>query len=352
MNAFLKTLSSRPLPWLDLNGPLTEVVISSRVRLARNLQDYHFPEKMDESTGIDVMETIFETCSRFPEYERIYSFELNTLNEIEKDLLLERRHITHNSVFSTVAGVVIDEEEYFSLLLNDEDHLHLQVLRPGLEFTKIWKYITHVDSLLNETLKYEFCNDRGFLTSSTSNVGTGMRVSVLLDLSATYLTGQISGVVQAARVLGYRLHGTDGQDESNRPGRYLISTTQTLGVKEEELLHEFEVFVREVVDSEFRARRKLMADTPHRPINLISRAYGALKYCFLLDEDEAFDRLMTLRFGLHLGLFEYLTFEMLELAIAYSGNAHLQEVLHEPLGTEELNRARAMMVRKNIGLDI
>ena len=352
MNAFLKALSSRPLNWLGLNGPLTEVVISSRVRLARNLSGHLFPEKLDELAGIDLMETIFEVCSKFPEYERLYNFELNTLNEVEKDLLLERRHITHNSVFSTMAGVVIEEEEYFSLLINDEDHLHLQVVRPGLELQKGWKYINYVDSLLNESLDYEFCNDRGFLTSSPLNVGTGMRASVLLDLSATYLTGQISGIVHAARVLGYRLHGTDGQEDSNRPGRYLISTTQTLGIKEEELLHEFEVFIREVVNSEFRARRKLLADSPHRPLNLISRAYGVLKYCWLLDEDEAFDRLMTLRFGVQLGLFEYLTFEMIELAIAYSGNGHLQQVLKESLGTEDLNRARAMIVRKNIGLEI
>lgn len=352
MNSFLKNLSARPLPWLELNAPLTEVVISSRIRLARNLEDEMFPAKMDEIVGLDAMEIIFEACSKLPDNERICSFELNTLNEVEKDLLLERRHITHNSVFSTIAGVVLDEEEYFSILVNDEDHVHLQVMRPGLELQKSWEYITHIDSLLNQQIDYEFCNDRGFLTASPTNVGTGMRASVQLDLSATYLSGQISGVVQAARVLGYRLHGTDGQDESNRPGRYLISTTQTLGVKEEELLHEFEVFVREVVDCEMRARRKLLADTPHRPLNLISRAYGALRYCWLLDEDEAFDRLMTLRFGLQLGLFEYLTFEKLELAIAYSGNSHLHQVLQEPLGTEDLNRARALLVRKNIGLKI
>ena len=135
-------------------------------------------------------------------------------------------------------------------------------MRPGLELQKAGSIPTHIDSLLNQQIDYEFCNDRGFLTASPTNVGTGMRASVQLDLSATYLSGQISGVVQAAEFWATKLHGTGGQDESNRPGRYLISTTQTLGVKEEELLHEFEVFVREVVDCEMRARRKLMTDTP------------------------------------------------------------------------------------------
>ena len=352
MNSFLKNLSAQPLQWLSLNAPLTEVVISSRIRLARNLADEMFPSKMDEIKGLDAMEIIFEACSKLPQSERLCSFELNTLNEIEKDLLLERRHITHNSVFSSITGIVLDEDDDFSILVNDEDHVHLQVIRPGLELHKSWDYITHIDTLLNKEIDYEFCNDRGFLTSSPKNVGTGMRASVQLDLSGTYLTGQLSGIVQAARVSGYRLHGTDGQDESSRPGRYLISTTQTLGVKEEELLYEFEVFVREVVDCELRARRKLLADSPYRPLNLVSRAYGALKYSWLLDEDEAFDRLMTLRFGLQLGIFEYLTFERLELAITYSCNSHLQQVLQEALSTEDLNRARALLVRKNIGLDI
>ncbi|MCM8529782.1 MAG: hypothetical protein NE330_01360 [Lentisphaeraceae bacterium] len=350
MNSFFKNLASRPMPWLCLSGPSSPIVLSTKMSLARNIAGQLYPDKLDELTGLDVLEDIFEVSESLPDYERLNSYELNTLNEIEKDLLLERSHITHNSVFSGIAGVIVDEEEYFSVLVNDEDHMKLQVMRPGLELHKSWKYLSYVDDIFGKKLKYDFSNDYGYLTASPEHVGTGLKCEVLLDLTCLYLSGQINGLVQSSRVFGYELHAAENQDNRKPQGRYILSTVKTLGVKEEKIISSFKSFINDIIDAETRSRVKLMADSPHRIQNLVSRAYGTLKYNFMLDEGEAFDLLMTLRLGLQLGLFENLEFKQVEEALTCSGNAHLQSVVQELLSTEDLNKTRASMVRKKIGL--
>lgn len=304
MKPFLKELAAAPLPWLKSNDETSGIVISSRIRLARNIKNYQFPANLDSDIRAEVVDNVFEIIEKLPLRKLCKSFEVENLTDDEKKLLLERKVLTYESIVSEDCGIIIGNGENFSILLNEEDHIHIQTIKSGLKLESCWDEVENIDDMLSKSLDYAFSNDYGYLTASPANVGTGMKASVYLDLTASLLTGQLPGIKQACRLFGHVFIGENTEDDNYSGARFLISTRKTLGLTERAVIKEFSDFIKQVVDSELKARRKLIADHPEKLLNHISRAYGNLKYSCLLTEEEALELLYTLRTGTELSLFD------------------------------------------------
>ena len=341
MNPFLKELATAPLPWLKSNDETSGIAISSRIRLARNIKGFQFPQTLDSDTRADVIDTVFEAFENLPFRKNCQKFEIENLKDHEKKLLLERKVLTYESIVSNDCGVVLDKKEDFSILINEDDHLHIQSIKSGINLLDAWNTVEKVDDALSKKLQYSFSNDYGFLTSSPANVGTGMKASVYLDLTASLLSGQLPGIKQACKLFGHVFIGENSDDDNYCGARFLISTRKTLGLTEKAVIAEFEDFIKEVIESEMKARRKLIADHPEKLLNHISRAYGNLKYSCLLSEDEAIELLFTLRTGTELSLFDHISAEEVNSLLAMTGDAHLQNALEASLDLESLDIARA-----------
>ena len=173
-------------------------------------------------------------------------------------------------------------------------------------------------------------------------------MSVYLDLSGSSLLGQLSGVIQSAKVLGHNLCGENGEEGDYKGMRFLLSSHRTLGISEDNALKEFEEFVRDIIDAELMARRKILADFPQRILNHISRAYGLLKSSWILSEDEAYDNLMILRTGVLMGVFEKIDIETVNKLVVFTGDAHLQNIMGGNLMPEELDMARAEIFKEKL----
>lgn len=350
MKAFLKELAAAPLPWLKSNDETSGIVISSRIRLARNIKNWQFPAKLDSDSKAELIDNIFETVEKQPLRKSTGSFEVENLSDDEKKLLLERKILTYESIVDEDCGLVIDVNERFSILINEEDHIHIQSIKPGLKLESCWDEVEKIDDMLSQSLDYAFSNDYGYMTASPANVGTGMKASVYLDLTASLLSGQLPGIKQACRLFGHVFLGENADDDNYSGARFLISTRKTLGLTERAVLQEFSDFIKQIVAAEMKARQKLIADHPEKLLNHISRAYGNLKYSCLLTEEEAIELLYTLRTGTELSLFDSISAETVNRLLVMSGDAHLQNVLEASLDLESLDIARADFFKKQFKL--
>lgn len=351
MNPFLKELSAAPLPWLKSNDKNSGIVISSRIRLARNLKGYQFPRSQDSDSKAEVLDKIFEAFEFMPNRKSIAKYEIENLKDNEKKLLLERKVLTYESLIGDDCGIILDKKEKFTVLVNEDDHIHIQSIKAGLSLSSAWKEVEKIDDSLSKQIKYSFSNDYGFLTSSPANVGTGMKATVYLDLTASLISGQLAGIKQACKLFGHVFLGENSDDDDYCGSRFFISTRKTLGLTELSVIEEFEDFIEQVVEAEIKARQKLIADHPEKLLNHISRAYGNLKYACLLTEEEAVEMLYTLRTGTELSLFNKISAEDVNSLLVMSGDAHLQSALEAALDLESLDVARANFFKNRFNLN-
>jgi protein arginine kinase len=348
MSPLIKNFSQTHFPWLEQNSFNSEIVIASRARIARNVEGYNFPEKADNDMRSELVDVVFEAVEKLPMRKKVYKSEIENLEEKEKKILLERRLLTFETLFDFECGIILEEKEKFSILVNEEDHLHIQALRPGLQLKKCWKESEKLEEQLSKFLKFSFNNDFGYLTSCPANVGTGLKMSVYLDLTGASLLGQLSGVLQSAKVLGHKICGENGEEGDYKGMRFLLSSHRTIGISETDVLKEFNEYVKDIVNVELMARRKLLADYPQRILNHVSRAFGLLKSSWILSEDEAYDNLMILRTGVLMGAFEKVTIETVNTLVLFAGDAHLQSTMGGSLMPEELDMARAEIFKEKL----
>ena len=348
MSPYIKNLSLNHYPWLKKNSFDAPVIISSRARIARNVEGYNFPEKADSDMRSELVDTVFEALEKLPLRKKVQKTEIDNLSERAKKILLERKILSVETLFGLDCGIVFDEKEKFSILLNKEDHIHIQALKPGFQVAKCWQICEKVEEQLSRGLKFSFSNDLGYLTSCPVNVGTGLKLSVYVDLTGTVLLEQMPAIIQATKVLGYKISGENGEDGDYKGTRFLIASNRTLGVSELDALEQFEQFVKEIVYVENQARRKIFADFPKRLLNHVSRSLGFLKNSWILSENEAYDHLMVLRTGVLMGVFEKVDLEMVNDLIICSGDAHFQNVVSEELLPEEMDSARASIFKEKL----
>src|SRR5258707_3534160 len=299
----LSDLTSRAGEWLRGSGPMSEIVISSRIRLARNLAGHPFLGRASRAQRNALVKQISSVLLDNPVAPNSFYVNLDDAPEIDRNLLVERHLISKQHATSEGArGVCVSGDETVSIMVNEEDHLRIQVLRSGLQLDEAWSQINAIDDSLEGKLNFSFHPRFGYLTACPTNVGTGIRVSVMLHLPALKLTGEIEKVFRAAKDMKLAVRGLYGEGTEATGDFYQISNQTTLGKSEEEILSDVRhLVIPKIIDYEQHARRTLRDDRTVQLDDKLGRALGVLRSARLIASEETLLLLSHLRMGLHLG---------------------------------------------------
>lgn len=326
------------------------IVISSRVRLARNLRDLPFPGWAKKAERVAILEQIKPFVDALPEMkESTLSVHLNDLSALEKQVLVERHLISREHAAKGMgSAVIIDRKEAVSIMINEEDHLRMQAIRPGFQLNSVFKTIDKVDTGIEAHLDYAFHPQLGYLTACPTNVGTGIRASAMVHLPALVLSEQINQVIQAVNKIGLAVRGLYGEGTEAMGNLFQVSNQNTLGEKEEEILGRLTKVIDSIVEHERNARLNLYQKKRVTLFDQIGRAYGILSNAHSMASKEALNLLSFIRLGVDIGCFPAELRASVDDLFIQTQPAHLQKSTQQKLATEERDALRADIVRKKI----
>lgn len=329
--------------WLEA-GVVEGPVISSRIRLARNLQQYSFPGWASEEEKKAIWR---QTSEIFKEMDEDFiSWEMAATPALDKEILFERHLISQElAVKDDGCGVFVSPDECRSIMVNEEDHLRIQSLQAGLNLKEAWKAADQLDDRLESNLTYAFSAKLGYLTACPSNIGTGMRASVMLHLPGLVLMEEMDPVINGISKIGLAVRGMWGEGTESAGNMFQISNQITLGRREDEIIEHLEQIVLELIEHENNARVRLMNDRAIVIEDHVARAYGILSKARMMTSGEALNLLSALRLGIDLGIvreFSRRDIDMLFIAIQ---PAHLQKMQAKQLEPDGRDVVRADMLR-------
>ena len=340
------TLIKNPADWMTGGQVEHGAVLTSRIRLARNLRRHPFPGWAKREERAAALELIRPAIEALPAMKDAFSQELGSLDSVQKQVLVERHLISReHAARGDGSAAVIERRQTFSMMINEEDHLRMQAIRPGLQLGAAFNALSELDSELEKALDFAFDPTLGYLTTCPTNLGTGLRASAMLHLPALVLSDQIGQVLQAVSKIGLAVRGLYGEGTESLGNLYQISNQSTLGESEETIIRRLERVIAEVAAHEHNARGKLIEDDPGMVSDKIGRAYGILRHAHSIESKEALNLLSLLRFGGILGLFPAETVASCDTLLMDIQPAHLQLHAGRKLPAEERDTIRAEIVR-------
>ncbi len=350
MNDPLDTIDG--VQWLRTDGREGDIVLSSRVRLARNISGLPFLTRATIDDRRHVMRLVRKHSAAAEIGDAMEWFDLETASRLEREILVERHLISrqHAKGDEPRALSVSFPEEQLAVMVNEEDHLRIQLIRSGLALSEAWEQIDRFDDQLESRVGYAFHARKGYLTACPTNVGTGVRVSVMLHLPGLKLTGEIDKARRAAKAMSLAVRGFYGEGSEAAGDLYQISNQTTLGKSEQQILEEFErSIIPDIIRFERQARETLL--DRRRPMleDRVHRALGTLRYARLLNADEAMQLLSQLRLGVLTGVVEEVDLRTVAELQLLTQPAHLQRIIGETLDQAQRRRARARLVRERLG---
>src|SRR5579871_4153169 len=258
-------------------GPHDRIVMSSRVRLARNLKDAAFPGWAKKPERVKVLDSIRPAVESLAEMKDAFAESMDNLTTLDKQILVERHLISReHAAKSSGSGLVLNREETLCVMINEEDHLRMQALRPGLQLKQAWMAIDQADSELEKKLDYAFSPDLGYLTACPTNLGTGIRVSAMLHLPGLVLAEQINLIIQSVNKLGLAVRVLYGEGTEALGNVFQVSNQMTLGETETAIVERLDKVLSQIMEHEENARGTLLEKKPKMVYNHIGRAYGIL----------------------------------------------------------------------------
>jgi protein arginine kinase len=298
----LTDLSSDINEWFSGSGPLADIVISSRIRLARNIAGYKFLNRCSTAEKAELLKKLKDVLMSLDLGDKIFYISVDRAPVLNRHFLVERHLISRHHAFGKgPRGVVIAQREFFTAMINEEDHLRIQVLRGGLQLSECAEQINHIDDMIEQKVDYAFSPRYGYLTACPTNLGTAIRVSVMLHLPALKLTGQIEKFFNAAKDMNLAVRGLFGEGTEAAGDFYQISNQVTLGISESDIITQFEnAVIPEIVDYENAARSQLLSEQMDVLDDKISRAMALLRNAHLISSQEALFLLSHLRLGLNM----------------------------------------------------
>src|SRR5215467_7316333 len=330
-------------------GPFDRIVMSSRVRLARNLKDAAFPGWAKKPERVRVLELIQPAVQALPEMKDAFAESMDSLSTLDKQILVERHLISReHAAKSAGSGLVLNRDETLCFMINEEDHLRMQALRPGLQLRQAWSAIDQADSALEKRLEYAFSPDLGYLTACPTNIGTGIRVSAMLHLPGLVLGEQINPIIQSVNKLGLAVRGLYGEGTEALGNVFQVSNQMTLGESESAIVERLEKVLAQIIEHEENARGSLLEKKPKMVFNHIGRAYGILANAHSISSKETMNLLSLMRLGTDLGLFPGSDRSLTDELFILTQPAHLQKQHTEKLSAEERDLLRADMVRERL----
>ncbi len=345
----LHSFLSPPAETARRHGPHDRIVMSSRVRLARNLKDAAFPGWAKKNERVRVLETVRPAVESLPQMKDAFSEAMDNLGALDRQILVERHLISREHAAKNAgSGLVLNSQETFSVMINEEDHLRMQALHPGLQLKQAWAAIDDFDSALEKKLNYAFDPDLGYLTACPTNLGTGIRVSAMLHLPGLVLGEQINPIIQSVNKLGLAVRGLYGEGTEALGNVFQVSNQMTLGENEAMIVERLEKVLAQIIEHEENARLTLLERKPKTVYNHIGRAYGILANAHSISSKETMNLLSLLRLGVDLGLFPGTERSLVDELFLITQPAHLQRQFSDKLSAEERDLMRADMVRERL----
>ncbi|WP_442956109.1 protein arginine kinase [Paenibacillus sp. MMO-177] len=332
-------------------GPDSDIVISSRVRIARNLRQFPFPMLATNQQSLEVMNQL-TAIGQSGKLDPIGHFEtiiLSELSELERRVLVEKHLISPNLANESRGGaVILSENESVSIMINEEDHLRIQCLYPGFQVKEAWTLANQIDDIFEEETNYAFDEQRGYLTTCPTNVGTGIRASVMMHLPALVLTQQINRILSAVTQVGLAVRGMYGEGSEALGNLFQISNQITLGQTEAEIIDNLHGVAKQIIEHEKAARQRLMSESRLRIEDRVRRSYGILAYAAVMDSKESAQRLSDVRLGVDLGLLDHVTSQSLNELIVMTQPGFLQQTFNEKMSADQRDYRRAQLIRNQL----
>ncbi|MFD1038201.1 protein arginine kinase [Virgibacillus byunsanensis] len=341
-------------PWMREEGPDSDIVLSSRIRLARNFSQVSFPILANQE-DLEEIHQFFQKEYNDKSFQDNKSFgfvAIRDLTPIEKRVLVEKHLISpHLADQAQAAAALISENEKISVMINEEDHIRIQLYFPGFQLNKALKKSFEFDDFLEEKVNYAFDETRGYLTSCPTNVGTGMRASVMMHLPALVLTQQINRMIPAINQLGLVVRGIYGEGSEAVGNIFQISNQITLGRSEQDIVEDLQSVVQQLIEHERNARNRLVEQSNTRLEDRIYRSYGILEYSRIIESKEAAKCLSDVRLGIDLGIIENVQRNILNELMVLTQPGFLQQYAKKTLTANERDILRASLIRERILLE-
>lgn len=335
--------------WLGGDGPHHQIVVSSRVRLARNLANFPFPGWAKKNERLQILEAIKPQVELLPEMSDAFSVYSQDLSALEKQVLVERHLISREHAAKGLgSAVVMNRRQTLSIMINEEDHLRMQAIRSGLQLKSVFKMIDKLDSLLEERLDFAFSPQLGYLTACPTNVGTGMRASAMVHLPALVLSDQINQVIQAVNKIGLAVRGLYGEGTEALGNLFQVSNQTTLGEKEEDIIARLHKVIEQIIEHEQNARQMLLQKKPNTLLDNIGRGYGILQHAYSMNSKEALNLLSFMKLGIDLGFFPEPCRQPVDQLFMETQPAHLQKGTSQKLAADERDSLRAEIIRSKL----
>lgn len=345
-----ETVNNAHSGWMDAEGQLSNIVISSRVRVARNLAGMPFPHLLGQERAEEVIHAVRLAISNNEADNLLGSMELSLLGElsqVERQILVDKHLISPEFINNYQSkAIVLSDDEVVSIMINEEDHLRIQCLLPGLQLKEAWEIINNIDDSLEKTLDYAFSEKLGYLTTCPTNVGTGMRASIMLHLPGLKLTKQLGVVLSAISKLGLTVRGLYGEGTEAQGNLFQVSNQITLGQSEEEICNNLLASTRHILSQEQAARSALYKQRREVVEDRVYRAYGTLKYARVLTAEEAMRLISDLRLGLDLNIITGIKPSQLNELMIKIMPAFLNKLSGKELAAPQRYAFRAALVRK------
>jgi len=317
------------MSWYTCEGPQNDIIISTRVRVARNLKNYPFAPKLSVQGAEEIINLVWEALA--PVQKDFTLYRIDNLPPVKQQTLIEKHLISPNLTGNFPRAAIINKEETISIMVNEEDHIRIQCLSAGFVPDETFKTASRIDDLIGENLEYAFHEKFGFLTSCPTNTGTGLRISAMVHLPAIAVSGRISGLLSQAIKSGMTVRGLYGEGSDAQGNFYQISNQITLGFSEEELIEKFNKIVLSVCEVENALRKELKKNIPIKLQDKIMRSFGLMKYAYMISGKEFLNHLSDVRMGIYLGILKPISLSKLTKLLVTTmpamicGNSSLSE---------------------------
>jgi len=348
MPALDAILQHRP-QWLVPTSPGGSIAVSTRVRLARNLADLPFPHRCTPSQRRDVIARVQAAAARTSVLRDARLYQLDALSPLDRQTLVERHLISPEfAAQDAPAALLVTADQSCALMINEEDHLRMQVLHEALQLDASWELMQRIEQELEAGLTFAFSAQYGYLTACPTNVGTGLRASVMLHLPALVHEHKMGSVISAVGKVGIAVRGLYGEQSDAYGNLFQVSNQITLGRSEAEIVRQLHHIVSRIIEHEQATREKLIRSAPHKLRNDVGRAYGTLKYAEILTSKEATELLSMLLMGIDLHILTDVSRARIADLLLEIQPAHLQRRCKQTLTSEQRDIARAALIRERL----
>lgn len=336
--------------WMRQSGPQGDIVLGTRCRLARNLEGIPFPDVASRDQLREVLNQAMAATVYLQELGDFVYHDMATMDSLDRQVLVEEHLISPSHTQNPQhKAVILSDKSNVSIMVNEEDHLRIQVLKPGLQLDEAWRLATKIDDLLEEHLNYAFDIQAGYLTSCPTNVGTALRASVMFHLPALRRLKKVQEVLGTVSKFGLTVRGLYGEGSDIWGNVFQLSNQITLGQSEEETIEHLARFTDQILHSERQAREYLLEeDRKLATEDWLFRSYGILSSARTITSQEAMELLSDLKLGIDLGVIQHSDPELLKQLVVQIRSAHLQRMMGQALPVQERDRLRASLIRETL----